>query len=323
MLALGEIHTGLLQHSTALAADRVAELLDLVEGDTVLSARRPLGYAVSPDLPTGVDCALPTRAGRKTRAAGALLGRASVTGGRIAQVSVSAELEAATVNRRLPWSHYIARPGRLQSIGRVDLPDVVDGFLRGPFPAGRGGQDPAQILDLDAVATQLLDRVQRSELVDRRAPFRSPRTVLRWAVTVDERWAQAGRALFTVESDNVRTVEMSLGPEDALAARELCEDLALHDWLLTTVTGLVGEVISSPWPAEAKAVRLRPIAEHLLHLWMPGVRVPASMAPVWAEVEQRPGFTRQWMSAVDWIRDQLVAGSVALLQEGAVAVTRG
>jgi hypothetical protein len=317
MLALGEIHTGLLQHSTALSADRVAELLDLVEGDAVLSARRPLAHALSPELPTGVDCALPTRAGRKTRAAGAVLSRAGITGGRIAQASVSARVEPAAVNRRLPWSHYIAHPGRLETIGRVDLPDVVEGFLRGPGPARRGGQDPAQILDLDALATQLLDRVQRSEHVDRRAPFRAPRTRLRWAVTVDEQWAQAGRAVFTMESDEVRTVEMFLGPGDAVAARELCEDLALHDWLLTTVTGQVEDVISSPWPAAAKAARLRPIAEHLLHLWMPGVHVPVSMSPVWAEVERWPGFTRQWMSSVDWIRDQLVAGSVALLHENA------
>jgi hypothetical protein len=317
MLALGEIHTGLLQHSTALPADRVSELLDLVTGEAVLSARRPLAHAVSPGLPVGVDCALPTRAGRKTRAAGAVLGRASITGGRIAQASVGARVEPAAVNRRLPWSHYIAHPGRLETIGRVDLPDVVEGFLRGPGPVRRGGQDLAQVLDLDALATQLLDRVQLSDQVDRRAPFRTPRTRLRWAVTVDEEWAEAGRAVFTVESGSVRTVEMCLGPRDAAAARELCEDLALHDWLLTTVTGLVEDMISSPWPAAAKAARLRPIAEHLLHLWMPGVRVPASMTPVWEVVERWPGFTRQWSSSVDWIRDQLVAASVALLQEGA------
>jgi hypothetical protein len=317
MLALGEIHTGLLQHSTALAADRVSQLLDLVEGGTVLSARRPLAYAVSPELPTGIDCGLPTRAGRRTRAAGAVLGRAGITGGRIAQASVSAEIEPVAVNRRLPWSHYIARPGRLESIGRVDLADVVDGFLRGIDPARQGRPEAFPVLDLDAVATQLLDRLQLSKHVDRRAPFRAPRTRLRWTVTVDEKWAEAGRAVFTVEPDSVRTIEMCLGAADAAGARELCEDLALHDWLLTTVTGLVEDVISSPWPAADKARRLRPIAEHLLHLWMPGIRVPARLAAVWETVEYRPGFTRQWRSSVDWIRDQLVAGSVALLQESA------
>jgi hypothetical protein len=185
----------------------------------------------------------------------------------------------------------------------------VAGFLAGG-PAGAAG---STVLSLDAVATHLLDRVQRREDLDRRPPLRAPRTVLRWAVDVDERWSSAGRVVFTVESDTLRTVDMALGPQDAHAARLLCEDLALHDWLLTTVTAVVEDVISSPRSAPAKAARLRPVVEHLLHLWMPGARVPACLAPVWESIERRPGFTRQWTSSVEWIRDQLAAGAVALL----------
>ena len=309
MLALGEVHTGLLQHSTALPADQAAELLNLVEGDPVLVERRPIAYAVSPELATGVDCDLPSRTGRKTRAAGAVLGRASVTGGRVVQSSVDAWLEPAETARRLPWSHYIARPGHLEAIGKAHLPDVVTGFLS-PGPA-RPADFP--VLSLGAVATQLLDRVQRQEDLDRRPPLRAPRTMLRWAVTVDERWASAGRVVFTVESDTLRTVEMTLGPEDGSAARLLCEDLALHDWLRTTVTAVAEDVMSSPRSAPDKAARLRPVVEHLLHLWMPGARVPATMAPVWESIERRPGFSRQWTSSVEWIRDQLAAGTVASL----------
>jgi hypothetical protein len=305
MLTVGEVHTGLLQHATTLPRAHTARILNLVEGETVLSSQRPTAYAVSPDIPHGVDCLLPSAAGRRVRCIGAVVSHAIVTGGRVVQASSSVQIERSAANRRLPWSHYISRPGRLEAIGKVDWADVADGFVHGVSP---------DILNLGAITTRVMDKVQDSGHLDRKPPFRASRTRLRWAVIADEGHSAAGAAVFTVESDTLRTVRMLVGPEDAPAAIGLCEDLALHDWLLTTLTALVEITISSPRSAADKGLRLRPVVEHLLHLWMPGARVADSMLPVWEVIERNPGFTRQWNASVNWIRDQLAAGTIALLQ---------
>ena len=59
--------------------------------------------------------------------------------------------------------------------------------------------------------------------------------------------------------------------------------------------------------------RLRPAIDHLLHLWMPGARGGEISGAVWAGLDRRPGFDRQWQSLVHRIRDQLSAGTVAAL----------
>src|SRR5258705_7193605 len=101
MLTVGEVHTGLLQHSTALPLGQAVRLLNLVEGSSVRSSQRPTAYAVSPTIPTGVDCMLPSAANRKVRGVGAVVSQAVLTGGRVLQASSSVCLEQSTVNRRL------------------------------------------------------------------------------------------------------------------------------------------------------------------------------------------------------------------------------
>jgi hypothetical protein len=305
MLTVGEVHTGLIQNATALPQARCERVLNLVEGETVLFSQRPTSYAVSPNLRTGVDCWLPSASGRQVRGVGAVVSHAIITGGRVVQVSSCAAIEGDTANRRLLWSHYLSRPGRLAAIGKVDWPDMALGFLRGSSPNS---------LNVGAITARVMDRVQTSGELDRRPPFRSQRTRLRWTVMVDEACSAAGSVAFTVESDTSRTVELTVGPEDAAAAMALCEDLALHDWLLTTLSAQLEATISSPRSAAEKSTRLRPVVEHLLHLWMPGARVAPSMLPVWDEIERRPGFTRQWNASVNWMRDQVAAGTIALLE---------
>ncbi|WP_426509989.1 SCO2521 family protein [Dactylosporangium sp. McL0621] len=311
-MLIGEVHTGLLQHSTSLRIADAVQLLGLVEGAEVVSSLRPASHAVSPEVAEGVDCMLPSASGRRTRCVGAALSRALISGGRVVQGSVAARLEQSAAGRRLSWSHYIARAGRLEAIGRTDWDDVVTGFLR-PRP----GVEPADTLSLGGIADRLLDRVQRNDLLDRQAPLRSRRTQLRWTVRVDERFAQSGRATFTMGAEGLRTVELELAPHEAPAAQELCEDLALHDWLLTTVARFIEDVTSSPRPVQDKAGQLRPVVEQLLHLWMPGARVNPALLPVWDVFERRPGFTRQWTTSVEWIRDQVASGTIALLQRAA------
>jgi hypothetical protein len=305
-MLIGEVSTGLLQHSTALGTADAARLLSLVEGAGVRSSQRPVPHAVSPEIPVGVDCWLPSAAGRQVRGVGAVLSRAVLSGGRVVQGSACAWIERSPAGRRLAWSHYLARAGHLEALGRFDPPDVADGFLGAPVAAADG-------LDLGGITDRLVGRVQSSALVDRRAPLRTRRTRLRWVVTVDEESAAGGTARFTVDPDGRRTLLMRLGPDDAASAQALCEDLALHDWLLTEVTRLIEAALSSARPVAERAAVLRPFVEHLLHLWMPGARVAPGLLGVWEAFERRPGFTRQWTASVDWIRDQLAAGTAALL----------
>ncbi|WP_433056215.1 SCO2521 family protein [Dactylosporangium sp. CS-033363] len=311
-MLIGEVHTGLLQHSTSLQTAESVDLLSLIEGANVMASQRPTSYVVSPDIPVGVDCLLPSASRRKVRCVGAALSRAVLSGGRVVQTSAWATVEPSAAGRRLPWSHYIASVGRLEAIGRTDWSDVVTGFLQ---PDRRSPKDATEdTLSLGGIAARLMDAVQGAGRLDRRAPFRSQRTRLRWTVTVDERPDATVRAWFTVGPDGLRTVEMTLGPGDAEAAQQLCEDLALHDWLLTTVTAFVEGVASSPRPVTDKAARLRPVVEHLLHLWMPGARVGPELQAVWDVFERRPGFSRQWTASVEWIRDQLASGTMAMLE---------
>jgi hypothetical protein len=309
MLTLGEVHTGLLQNSTPLSLEHTAELLDLLVGQRVRRSERPIAYVVSPDELTGVDCRLPTATGSRIRTVGTVVSRAAVTGGHVVQGSTWTRLDRAVDNRRLSWSHYLSRPGRLETIGKVDVRDVVRGFLR-------PGQQ-AQTLNLGAVSARTLDTVQRSARLDRRPPFRSRRTRLRWAIVPTEEPATEAHGTFRVQSDTERTLELVTPHQDVQPVVELCEDLALHDWLLTTLLSLMEASLTGSGTRAQRVDRLRPAIDTLLHLWMPAARLDESVLPVWQALERRPGFTRQWQNSVNRIRDQVTLSTIALLEESA------
>ncbi|MEU8261983.1 SCO2521 family protein [Micromonospora sp. NPDC048999] len=305
MLTVGEVHTSLLQHSTALAQEQSSEVLNLVEGEAVLTSRRPSLYAVSPDLRTGVDCWLPSAKNRQLRGVGAVVTRAVITGGRIVQSSSIVQVVAG--ERRRPWSHYLANPGVLETVGKLDAADLAGGFRLG---------NAADVLNLEAITGRVLDGVQMSDLLDRRPPLRAARTRLRWTAQVDQRPQAAGSAVVTVDTPTLRTVELVVGPQDVPAAvAGLCEDLALHDWLLTTLSALMEVAVTRAVPTREHIERLRPVLEHLLHLWLPGARVDPRLRLIWDKLEQVPGFSRQWKSSVNWIRDQISVANMALLRD--------
>src|SRR4051812_47627384 len=87
LVALGVVHTGLLQHSTALSAAACQRILALLPGERVHTFERPISYAVSPELLTGVDCQLAGAAGAAPRAVGSVATRAAITGGHVLQGS--------------------------------------------------------------------------------------------------------------------------------------------------------------------------------------------------------------------------------------------
>ena len=234
------------------------------------------------------------------------MSRAAITGGRVLQGSAYASIIRSEADRRLPWSHYLSRPGVVETLGKADHADLAGGFLTtGPAPDS---------LDLGAISGRMMDLVQhRSPELDRRPPFLMARTRMRCVVVVTEAQPAEGRVQFTVEDTTTRTVQLTVGQNSLLAAVELCEDLALHDWLLTALLKPIERSRSERSARPQVVERLRPAIDNLLHLWMPAARLEKFMLPLWESLEQRPGFTKQWDVSVGWIRDQVALHTIMLL----------
>jgi hypothetical protein len=306
VLSFGEIHTGLLQNSTALPGDRVSALLDLVVGERVRRSERPIARAVSSDRLTGVDCSLPSASQRDNRGIGTVISHLAVTGGHVVQGSTRATI--APVQRygqRLPWSHYLGRPGTLEPIGKLNPTDLASGFL--------AGHRRATTLDVGAVSGREVDEIQASPLLDRKRPFRTSRTVLRWAILPS---SQAGNtASFSIDSKTVRTLLVHSDDYEPEALPAFCEDLALHDWLLTTILTLIDSSLDTPGNPVQRLKKLHPAVEWLLHLWMPAATVDPSLRPLWESLDALSNFSEQWRTSVDRIRDQLNLSTMMLLEE--------
>jgi hypothetical protein len=307
MLTLGEVHTGLLQHSTSVPQTSSVQLLAIVLGERVRQSTRPIAYAVSPERLTGVDCRLATVSRARVRGVGTVVSRASITGGHVLQGSTFTRVVKCGADRRLPWSHYMSRPGVVETVGKADQADLADGFTE----TKRGLPN----LDLGAVSDRLMDEVQVSRGLDRRPPFRMARTRLRWVVA-HERSGQPG-VRFSIEDDTLRTMAVEVDVDDARSVAAFCEDLALHDWLLTTLLDLIERSQIGDGSRARVIDRLRPAIDYLLHLWMPAARVDQAVLPLWESLERRPGFTKQWRAMVDRIRDQVAVGTVAQLSAAA------
>ncbi|MFF9451720.1 SCO2521 family protein [Streptomyces flaveolus] len=304
VLACGEVRTCLLPTRQALDIRAAAQLLGLRADERVLLSERPNLYARSPDTLTGVDCHLPSANGARIRAVGTVVARAALTEGRVLQASAHFRVPAAGPDQRRPWGHYLVRPGVVEPLGRLPREAVAQGVLGG----GRHGD-----LDVGLIADGLLTRLLRHPLLDHRPPLRSRPTRLRWAALPAAPGEGPSIERFTLAEDELRTVLLRV-PEDTaggdLAA--LCDDLALHDWLLTTLVRMLDGIRLGAGPEHGFAVveALRPAVNHLLHLWMPRARVPQELAALWDPLEERPGFTRQWRTLVQRIRDQLTLQAI-------------
>ncbi len=303
MLVVGEVHTGLLRGRDPATLEESQRFVDLVAGEPVLVSQRPISYVRSPAVPVGVDCALvPAGSSRQVRGVGTVLQRAAITGGHVLQGSAWATLEPGGGSTRRPWSHYLARPGVVEALGRVNWPDLAAAFA--------GLDHPDATLDLGAVAARALDNVQRATARPGTSRLRSARTRVRWL-------AQAGDAdvpvRFALRRTDLRVIHLTAPGLSAVHLAALCEDIALHDWLLTTLIEAVRKAAPGVLARDEALRRLAPVIDYLLHLWMPDARGDAFSARVWATLEARPGFTRQWETLVRRIRDQLSAGAVASL----------
>jgi hypothetical protein len=302
-LTIGEVQTGLLLTSTALSADTAAELLSAVPGGSVRTRQRPIRYAWSPEMLTGVDCSAPLAERREVRIVGTPATQLSLTDGRIIQAGTHATLRHDKAARRRPWAHYLAQPGTLEVLGKVSEESLATGFLRGP--------ETAKALDLGAVSMRALDAIQRSERLDRNPPFRSRRTRLRWSAEPAD---DAQEITFTLGADGLRTVRLRAAEPNPRAFADFCADLALHDWLLSTLLDIVDRAVARSRPAAELIGMLRPGIDHLVHAWMPAAHASRNLDTIWQELDLRAGFSLQWQKTVERIRDQLSLGLIEALR---------
>ena len=305
-LTIGEVHTGLLLTSAAVSADTATELLSIAPGRSVRMRQRPVRYAWSPEVLTGVDCAAPLVDRREVRVVGTPATQVSLTEGHILQAGTHATFRHEPVGRRRPWSHYLAQPGVLEVLGKATEGSLATGFLAGPVSA--------TALDLGAVNVRMLAGVQRSEYLDRNPPFRGRRTRLRWsAETLDEEQKQE-EVVFTLGADGLRTVRLRAREPNPRALADFCADLALHDWLLSTLLDIVDRAVARRRPAAELIGLLRPGIDHLVHAWMPAAHASRALDRIWQELDLSSGFSLQWQKTVERIRDQLSVGLIEAMQ---------
>ncbi|HEU5469555.1 MAG TPA: SCO2521 family protein [Actinophytocola sp.] len=296
MLIVGEIRTGLLHNSGRLPRSGVVALLEIIPGRRVRVTNRPVNRSVSPDRLVCVDCKIPTEPLTKTQAIGTVRSHAVVTDGLVLQSSARARVVRAPGKDRQAWSHYADRRGTVEVISKAELAQIARGYRNTPTPDNR-------TLDLGAISEYLVSVIQRRPQLDHRTGMRSRPTRMRWTAIAEPDRTPAVN--LHVNSDVLRTVELILPPDLLSFAERFCEDLALHDWLITALDNVIAQDDHGTMVAPDSNDLLNAAVKRLVHLWMPGAHVDPAMSPLWEALENRPGFSRQWNAQVAWVRDQI------------------
>jgi hypothetical protein len=301
---LGEIHTGLLQNATALSPSEVRQLLALIPGHPVQSFERPVQYARSPKVLNGLDCDLMGASGARVHVVGTAASRATITGGHVLQASSSVRLQTNPNGRRRRWPAYLSQPGVVDVSGRAVIEDLELGFIRNARAAG--------VVDLGSISGALVDHIQTSNfptILDRRPPIRIGRTQVRWTAHAGE----TVRIHFSLDSVSLRTIRLTVREEDMPMVAGFCEDVALHDWLLTGLLQIVDKTRAGVNDPRQITNRLRPVLDHLVHLWMPSARQTERIVSLWNSLDQYTGFSRQWETSASRVRDRFGAAAAALM----------
>lgn len=316
MLVIGEIHTGLLPHSVPLTPEQARGAMSLAVGEGVSQWARPVPHTASAPILHGVDCKLPLgpKPGKRyadadgdngsVRVVGTVSSRAVLTGGHLLQGSAWTAIEPQDRPRRMPWSYYLARPGRIYPIGKLQQRRLLDGFLRADVR-----RDSGEFLDAGAIARHPFQEVQGRKVLDRHSPFRTASTRLRWAAIVEPD-AEPKVRLRLVDAER-RRLELNCGPIEPDAVAAAAEDLAVHEWLLTAVDSRIS-LARVGQDAKYTFRTLRPLVDHLLHLWAPGARTDEDLQFAWDALERQPGLTHQWNTMVERVRGQVDYGAADL-----------
>ncbi|WP_194819751.1 SCO2521 family protein [Nocardia sp. XZ_19_385] len=298
LVVLGEIRTCLLPHSTALDGEATDELLALVPGASVRRRERPGPLAFSPSKAIGVDCHLAWGSTDSVRIVGTVASTAVLVGGRLSQMSSHTTVVRAPQRKRQPWSHYTSQIGVTEVIGKLPIPpdadqELIAGYRTAPSPT---------TLDLSSVCARQLGDLHRSPQLDQRPPLRAPTTRLRWTAQIG---GNAGPAVsFRVEEELTRTANVIVrAPDEIPDALRFCQDVAVHDWLLTVIDA---KVLAAEGLSHGQQVAvLAPILEHLAHLWMPGAHVPSTMRSQWRDLQAEANFTKQWTTRVEQVERRI------------------
>jgi hypothetical protein len=307
VLVVGEVDTGLLRGREPSSSDDGRRLVELVAGERVLVATRPRSYVRSPERPVGVDCAL---AAGQARGIGTALQRAAITDNEVVQGSAYASIVAAEHTARRPWSHYLARPGRIEAIGRPRWESLAKELL-----------NPERVpatMDLGAVAQRATNEVQSAARGAADDAFRAARSRLRWVARIGDDETPLSAIRFEVHDRRLRMLTFTVGRLDAAHVAAACEDVALHDWLLSTLIESVRKSAIGRLPRGDTLQRLGPAIDRLLHLWMPAARADELTETMWTVLERRAGFSRQWTALTTRVRDQFSV----MLAESLSAATR-
>jgi hypothetical protein len=295
MLILGEVRTCLLNNSGPLPRAAVVELLRLKPGRQVLVTSRPSNRSVSPDLFVGVDCRLATKPLTKAWGTGTVASHAVVTEGLVLQSSARAQLVWATTNHRRAWSHYLSRHGIIEVTGKAKTAQLALGH--------RAGAAAGTELNLGAISEHLLSMVQMRSQLNYQAIIRSRTTRMRWSAMANDQDELAVK--LHVNDDALRTVEVTVPISQLSFAEQFCEDLALHDWLITALGDVIERTDRDTAVGADPIEILTPVADQLVHLWMPGGHVNPVLRPLWEALENQPGFSTQWNAQVARIRDKI------------------
>ncbi|MCM6774225.1 SCO2521 family protein [Nocardia sp. CDC159] len=305
LVVLGEVRTCLLPSAAALSRDEARELLTLMPGRAVRWRERPGTLAISPTSAVGVDCDLPLDAGA-ARIVGTVATRVTLVGGRVLQSSAHTQVVRAAERRRQTWSHYLSQKGVTEVINRISDREATEIALAEGYLAD--GQRPGT-LDLASISERLLARIRADARLDQAPPMQAGTTRLRWTARIGRRAGQTVR--FHVDDDVTRSVRVTVREEAHLAAAQrFCEDLAAHDWLLTITAAAFEEADRFAASSRERLDILAPLLQHITGLWMPGAHTPPSLRALWKEIQTEPGFSRQWSTLTDRLRDNV---SVAML----------
>ncbi|MFX0575519.1 SCO2521 family protein [Nocardia nepalensis] len=314
LIVVGEIATCLLPTATPLSRTELAELLALAPGRPMQWRERPMALAISPTIAEGVDCLLAVRTHADVRAIGTVACHVAVVGGRVLQSSVHARVVQAAGDQRRAWSHYLNQLGVLEVITKVTSQTrtrLIEGFLA-------VGSPPVGTLDLASVANRLLGRIRLDHRLDQNVPVRSGTTRLRWAARIGDQ--ESPHVALRLENDAVRTVLVTVRSEDELAeVQRFCEDLAMHDWLLTVHAEAL-EHADMFEPGEEAQATLAPILHHLAHLWMPGAHTPPPLRGLWDQLQTDPGFTVGWRGLSDRLRNRVSVATLDAVRRTIIGV---
>ncbi|GAB2845017.1 SCO2521 family protein [Actinocorallia aurea] len=289
MVFLGEVRTGFVRHSRSLTEPEAMSLLTLAHGKSARYAGYPRPVVMSSERLTGLDCLLPTARRREVRGVGTAVSGAVLNGGRVLQSHARTTLVPAVQGLRHNWSYYLARPGVVESLKRLNAEDAAAGFAH----RGRTG------IDLGAVASRTMAAIQAAPILDGRPPIRAAVVSWRWAFSPGARTP----VRLTIPDDRSRLLLIG-GDHDAADVMGLVLDFALHDWLLSTVEDVVARADLESEASGRAQQRLRPVLIHLLHHWIPQTRVSEDLLPVFAALDRARGLSRRWDNAVRRIRDR-------------------